>query len=115
MTSTGTPSSLTLTIEEKGATAVVLCQGKLVLGVTDLLYLPVSQLMSNHQSIILDLAGLTHMDSIGLGTLVRLYVASKTRGCTLELRNLGKKVRDLLILTNLLPVFSIVGETRVWM
>ncbi|MEO7028280.1 MAG: STAS domain-containing protein [Acidobacteriaceae bacterium] len=114
---TGSPTSLPLTliVEDKGATAVVLCQGKLVLGVTDLLYLPVSQLMSNHQSIVLDLAGLTHMDSIGLGTLVRLYVASKTRGCTLELRNLGKKVRDLLILTNLLPVFSIVGETRIWM
>lgn len=115
MTSTATSSPLTLTIETKDDTAVVRCQGKLVSGAGDRLYLPVTELMSNHHRIILDLEGLTHMDSMGLGTLVRLYVASKTRGCSLELRNLGKKVRDLLILTNLLPVFSIVGETRNWM
>jgi len=112
--STATPA-LTLTVETKGDAALVLCQGKLVYGAGDLLYVPVSALMADHKRIILDLAGLTHMDSLGLGTLVRLYVHAKTKGATIELRNLGKKVNELLIMTNLLPVFSSVGETRLWM
>lgn len=110
-----TPPSLTLTIEEKGGTAIVRCKGKLLYGYTDLLYRPVSQLISDHKRIILDLADLTQMDSMGLGTLVRLYVSAKAKGCKLELRNLGKKVRELLIMTNLLPVFSEIGECNIRM
>jgi anti-anti-sigma factor len=112
---TTAPPPLTLTTEDKGTTAIVHCQGKLLAGHTDLLYLPVSQLIPSHPRIILDLAGLTHMDSLGLGTLMRLYVSAKTKGCTIELRNLGKKVRELLIMTNLLPVFSAIGESNIRM
>jgi anti-anti-sigma factor len=106
---------LTLTTEDDGDTAIVLCNGKLLYGFTDLLHAPVSQLMATHNHIVLDLAGLNQMDSMGLGVLVRLYVASKTKGCTLELRHISKKVRDLLVLTNLLPVFAVVGESRTWL
>jgi len=55
------------------------------------------------------------MDSMGLGALVRIYVSSKTHGTNLELRNLGQKIRDLLILTNLLPAFTITGERDIRM
>jgi anti-sigma B factor antagonist len=50
------------------------------------------------------------MDSTGLGTLVRLYVSARSAGCTLELINLGAQVRQLLGTTNLLSVFTVVGE-----
>jgi anti-anti-sigma factor len=105
-----TPAPFTLEIEDHGSTAVVRCHGKLLAGFTDLLYVPVSQLLPTHQRLILDLADLTHMDSMGLGALVRIYVSAGTKGCQLELRHLGKKVRDLLIMTNLLSSFTIVGE-----
>jgi anti-anti-sigma factor len=105
----------TLDIEDSGATAIVRCHGKLLAGYTDLLHVPVSHLLADHQRIVLDLSDLTHMDSMGLGALVRIYVASKNRGTTLELRNLGKKVRDLLIMTNLLPAFTITGEHNIRM
>jgi anti-anti-sigma factor len=108
--SVATPPPFTLKIEDRGNTAVVRCSGKLVAGFTELLYAPVSQLLPTHKHLILDLAGLTHMDSMGLGALVRIYVSASTKGCSLELRHLGKKVRDLLIMTNLLPAFTIVGE-----
>ncbi len=101
---------LLLEIEDHGNTAVVRCRGKLVAGSADLLYTPVSQLLPTHQRLILDLSELTHMDSMGLGALVHLYVSSRTKGCELELRHIGKKVRDLLIMTNLLPAFTIIGE-----
>ena len=99
-----------LEIEDRGSTAVVHCRGKLIAGYTDLLYVPVSQLLPKHQRLILDLSDLTHMDSMGLGALARIYVSARTKGCELELRHIGKKVRDLLIMTNLLPAFTIVGE-----
>jgi len=110
MPASTTPPPFTLEIEDHGSTAVVRCHGKLVAGVTELLYAPVSQLLPTHQRLILDLSHLTHMDSMGLGALVRLYVSSLTKGCELELRHIGKKVRDLLIMTNLLPAFTVIGE-----
>jgi anti-anti-sigma factor len=110
MSASATPPPFTLEIEDHGSTAVVRCHGKLLAGSTELLHTPVSQLLPTHQRLILDLADLTHMDSMGLGALVRLYVSSRKHGCELELRHIGKKVRDLLIMTNLLPAFTIVGE-----
>jgi anti-anti-sigma factor len=84
--------------------------GKLTVGHAEQLYTPVSALLPQHQLIILDLARLTQMDSMGLGTLVRLYVHAKNRGTAVELRNLNPRVRELLILTNLLPAFALTSE-----
>ena len=63
----------------------------------------------------LDFAALTHMDSLGLGTLVRLYVSGKSAGCTLELANIGKPIRQLLGITHVLSVFGSVGENCIRM
>lgn len=103
-------SQLTLDVDRAGKAAVVRCSGKLVAGVNDLLYLEVSQLIPAYKQIVLDLTDLVHMDSTGLGTLVRLYVSAKSAGCDLELINLGKRIRQLLGVTNLLSVFAIVCE-----
>jgi anti-sigma B factor antagonist len=47
---------------------------------------------------------------MGLGTLVRLYISCRSAGCSLELLNLGKQVRELLGTTHLISVFAIIGE-----
>jgi len=101
---------LILEFRETPNAALVLCRGKLLSNTTDLLYAPISSLISDHTLIVLDLSGLTQMDSMGLGSLVRLYLSARSHGCSLELMNLGQKVRDLLILTNLISVFTVVGE-----
>ena len=101
---------LTLEIVRTGATAVVKCNGKLVAGVNDILYAGVSQLIPDSKRIVLDLTNLTRVDSMGLGTLVRLYVSARSSGCSLELVNLGKQVRQLLGTTGLMSVFVIIGE-----
>jgi anti-sigma B factor antagonist len=106
----GVANLLTLEVETAGDVAVIKCHGKLVSGVTDVLYNQVSHLFPTAKRIVLDLSDLTYMDSMGLGTLVRLYASCKSRGITLELVNLGKRIRELLSLTNLLSVFAIVGE-----
>jgi len=108
-----TAAPLTLDIERVGDATVVRCHGKLVAGVNDILYSQVRQLMPETKRVVLDLTDLAHVDSTGLGTLVRIYVHSRSVGCSLELINLGPKVRQLLGMTNLLSVFTIVGEHNI--
>lgn len=103
-------SLLTFSIDRTGDDAVVRCSGRLVAGTNDSLYIEVKRLIPDAKRIVLDLTDLTHMDSMGLGTVVRLYVAAKSAGCDLKLINLGKRIRELLGMTNLLSVFEIIGE-----
>jgi anti-sigma B factor antagonist len=103
-------SLLTLEVVRAGGVIVVRCNGKLVAGVNDVLQRKVSELIPETKRIVLDLTNLARVDSMGLGTLVRLYVSCRSAGCSLELINLGKQVRQLLGTTNLLSVFAIVGE-----
>ena len=106
---------LTLDIQRAGNAAVVRCHGKLVAGVNDVLYAQVSRLIPETKRIVLDLTDLTHMDSMGLGALVRLYVSAKSASCDIELINLGKRIRQLLGVTNLWSVFTIIGENHIRM
>lgn len=101
---------LTLDVTHTGSTVVVKLNGRLVSGVNDILYTRVKALMPDTKRIVLDLTLLTRVDSMGLGTLVRLSVSARSAGCSLELVNLGKQVRQLLGMTNLLSVFAIIGE-----
>jgi anti-sigma B factor antagonist len=106
-------SCLTLDIDRDANPVVVRCSGRLVAGVNNSLYIKVSELIPHSSRIVLDLTGLTFMDSTGLGTLVRLYVAARSAGCSLELINLGKRIRELLGIANLLSVFTIIGENNI--
>jgi anti-anti-sigma factor len=53
------------------------------------------------------------MDSMGLGSVVRLYVSCKSAGSELQLINLGPRIRQLLGMTHLLAAFTIVGENNI--
>ncbi len=104
---------LTLAVERTGDDAEVRCSGRLVAGVNDRLYVEVSRLIPTSKRILLDLTDLTHMDSTGLGTLVRLYVSAKSAGCALLLFNIGRPIRHLLGLTHLLSVFEVIGNSNI--
>jgi anti-sigma B factor antagonist len=106
-------SLLALAVDRSGDAAAVRCSGRLVAGVNNRLYLEVSQLIPTSKRILLDLTDLTHMDSSGLGTLVRLYVSAKSAGCALQLFNIGKPIRNLLGVTHLLSVFEIIGNNNI--
>jgi anti-anti-sigma factor len=109
-----TARRLTLDVERTGNKAVVRLHGRLVAGVNDILYAEVSRLIPDTKRIVLDLTDLTHMDSMGLGALIRVYVSAKSAGTELQLVNLGPRVRQLLGMTNLLSAFTVVGENNVW-
>jgi anti-sigma B factor antagonist len=104
---------LTLEVERTGVAVVVRCRGKLVAGENDQLHSVVRQMIPQDKRIVLDLTELAMMDSTGLGTLVRLYVAARSANCDLELINLNQRIRQLLGLTNLLSVFTVIGENNI--
>ena len=55
--------------------------------------------------IVLNLAGVTYIDSSGLGELVSAYTTSRNQGCEIKLLNVQSKVQDLLQITKLHTVF----------
>ena len=97
---------LTFEIEREGETAVVKCHGRLVAGTTEELYQEVKQLLPQTKVVVVDLAELGYVDSTGLGTLVRLHTSARRQGCEFRLLHLGKQLRNVLKLTNLLSVFA---------
>jgi len=101
---------LSVSVEREGTTAVVRLRGKLLAGMGGQLCAKVSPLIPDCKRIVLDLGEVAYMDSMGLGTMVRLYVSCKAAGCTLELTHLGKRVKELLGMTHLLGVFTVIGE-----
>jgi anti-anti-sigma factor len=112
-TAAASPILSTETKHFSNGVVLVLCHGRLVAGVADVLYTTVRELIPTNKRIILDLSDLQHTDSMGLGTLVRLYVGAKSAGSSLELMHLSKQIRYLLGLTNLFDVFTIIGENGI--
>ena len=106
-------NQLKLEIEQNGSVFLVHCRGRLVAGLCEDLYSRVREVMPGSTRIVLDLTELTFVDSMGLGTLVRLFVSCKHAGSCLELVNLGKQLRELLSITNLFAVFGDVCEKGV--
>ena len=105
---------LTIDLERcAGNVCVLKCHGRLVAGVTSILYARVTELIPNSKRIVLDLSDLKHTDSMGLGTLVRLMVSAKSAGCSVELMHLSQQIRNLLGLTNLFSIFTIIGENGI--
>lgn len=104
---------LAIDIDHEPDAIVVRCYGVLVAGETDILYNAARPLIAANRRIVLDLTDLTKMDSLGLGTLVRLYVSARSAGCELELLNIGPRIRQLLGITNLLSFFTIIGENNI--
>jgi anti-sigma B factor antagonist len=113
MPNTTTERGLTLAVERNGETATIKCSGRLVFGVCDSLSVKVRELIPTSKCIVLDLTDLQQMDSMGLGTIVRLYVSAKTAGSRIVLINMGARVRQLLGVTNLLSVLTDMCEQGV--
>src|SRR5512142_3005132 len=100
--------SLAIIVERNESLSVVRCSGRLVAGCTDAFQREIKPLIPEYRRIIVDMREVTHLDSMGLGTIVRLYVSAKSGGCSLELANVGPSVRQLLGVTHLISVLAII-------
>jgi anti-sigma B factor antagonist len=59
-----------------------------------------------HKNILVNLGGVTHVDSAGLGELVGAYTTVTKAGGNMKLVNLTKRLHDLMSITKLLTVFD---------
>jgi anti-sigma B factor antagonist len=65
-----------------------------------------SLLQQGQKNIVLDMSGVSYVDSAGLGELVQAYATTKNRGGALKLVSVTKRLKDLLVVTKLLTVFD---------
>lgn len=93
-------------IGREGDAASVVCHGRLVAGATEELYQKVKPLLPQVKLLLIDLGDLAYVDSMGLGVLVRMYTSCRQVGCECRLLHLGKQLRNLLKMTNLLSVLG---------
>jgi anti-sigma B factor antagonist len=104
------PFSLTLETKAAGDTVTVVCHGKIASDGVQILQQEVRKLIGKHKRIVLDLTGVSYMDSSGLGMLVGLYVSARKNNTELKLINLNQRIKELLRLTKLASVFDGYGE-----
>jgi anti-sigma B factor antagonist len=100
---------MALKISNKTANGVmvVYCSGRIVFGdETASLRETVKNLLAENLQVVLNLGGVSYIDSGGLGTLVGLYTSAKAAGGNVKLANLTQRVRDQLVLTKLVTVFE---------
>jgi len=85
----------------------VRCHGRLINQTAGQVKDIVKPLIPQGGIIVIDLADVTFLDSLGLGTLVGLKVSAINEGyCQLRLENLTPRLQELLKLTNLTKLFS---------
>ncbi len=65
-----------------------------------------SLIHQGQKNILVNMAGVTHVDSAGLGELVAAYTTVTKAGGSMKLVNLTKRLTDLLAITKLLTVFD---------
>ena len=99
--------ALKITNKQVNGVTVVYCSGRIVFGEeTASLRETVKNLLGENLQLVLNLGGVSYIDSGGLGTLVGLYTSAKAAGGNVKLANLTQRVRDQLVLTKLVTVFE---------
>jgi anti-sigma B factor antagonist len=97
-----------------GKVTVLDLSGKITIGEGDIkLREAVNALLEEgRKNFVLNLSGVSYMDSAGIGELVACYKRAKEKGASMKLLNPSGKVQDLLILTRLQEVFDIYRDER---
>ncbi len=88
---------------------IIKLDGKITIGAGDQQLREVisSALASGHTNILLDLSGVSTIDSSGIGELVGSYTTVTNRGGKLKLLHLPAKLNELLHVTQLITVFEV--------
>jgi anti-sigma B factor antagonist len=104
---------LTLDVDAAPDVATVRCHGRLTLTSAADLRGTVKPLFAGRTTVTLDLTDVTLMDSVGLGTVVSLYVSARNADCRLLLVNITPRIRELFSVTHVLSLFEAVGEGNI--
>ncbi len=96
-------------MRDVGEIRVISLSGKITIGSGDVMLreLITKSLDEGKDKVLLDLAGVSAIDSSGIGEMVASYTSAKNRGAELKLVNLSKKINDILQVTQLITVFDV--------
>ena len=99
--------ALQMTTHSVTDTRIVKCNGRIALGDESADFTnKVKELLTECKQIVLDLGGVTYIDSIGLGVLVGLLISAQKDGGDIKLANLQPRLIDVLGVTKLMTVFE---------
>lgn len=99
--------NLKMETRQVNGVTVVSCTGRIVFGEeSNALRDYLKRTLSSSRSIVLDLTGISYIDSGGLGALVGVYSSARSQGADIKLTGLAPRVRDVLQITKLVTVFE---------
>jgi anti-sigma B factor antagonist len=101
-------------IRDVGDIRTIELSGKITIGTGDvkLRELITQAVDSGKTNILLDLGGVTAIDSSGIGEMVACYTTVTKRGGRLKLMHLSPKITDILQVTQLITVFDVFDDER---
>ncbi|MBS1849738.1 MAG: STAS domain-containing protein [Acidobacteria bacterium] len=100
--------SLKLDTRVVDGVTVVSGQGRIVFGEeSTALRGTLKDLLTSTRQIVLNLSGVSYIDSGGLGMLVGAYSSARSAGADIKLAGLGQRLRDVLQITKLVTVFEV--------
>src|SRR5215471_14949065 len=101
---------MTLKMDTRSAdgVTVVSCVGRIVFGdEANGLRDTLKKILTTTKQVVLNLSGVSYIDSGGLGTLVGVYSSARASGADIKLTGLGQRLRDVLAITKLATVFEV--------
>ena len=101
-------------VRDVGDTRVIELSGKITIGAGDVKIRELigQSLEDDKKNVILDLGGVTAIDSSGIGEMVACYTTVTKRGGQLKLMHLSPKINDILQVTQLITVFEVFDDER---
>ena len=105
-------SELSIKERQAGDVTILDLEGKITIGEGSVsLRTAIRRLIEEgKKKILLNLAGVSYVDSSGIGELVSSYTTINREGGQLKLLKLTQKIKDLLTITKLLTVFDVYDD-----
>jgi len=99
--------NLKIETRQTDGVTIVSCSGRIVFGdEATALRDNLKRVLNSSRQIVLNLSGVTYIDSGGLGMLVGVYSSARSAGADIKLTGLGQRIRDILQITKLVTVFE---------
>ena len=100
--------NLQIEVRQAERVTILSLQGRIVFGdEATALRENIKRMLGSTRQIVLNLSGVTYIDSGGLGTLVGVYSSARAVGADIKLTGLGQRLRDVLQITKLVTVFEV--------
>ena len=99
-------------VRDRGDVRIVELSGKITIGSGDVKIRELidESLAAGKKNNVLDLAGVSTIDSSGIGEMVACYTTVTKKGGHLKLLRLSPKINDILQVTQLITVFEVFDD-----